>query len=267
MGLCRLLKTVSCCSTYAPYPVSSILTMMRSSSTTRAQRASARNLTALGATEAVGEGVASSSHLAQDSDAPTMPLDIDDLTMSRSASVVQQDEPVVPSANKRPRRDKGKGREKEPIVKVKEEPVAVSLNVQEVAPALVSTILLSDCNFHRPSRSQMKIIVRRVAQMGLLSIVTGVPGHSTCGVSTPQSRPPISPKERCDGFVLPVRFVKCVMLSVSPMVHDPSLSSETSWEGSSGEVQVYGPLARATTTLAPSRIPASSGYQIIFQRW
>ena len=95
----------------------SALSSIRSSSTTRAQRASARNLTALGAPETVGEGVASSSHLAQDSDAPTMPLDIDETTMSRSASVVQPDDAVVPSSNKRPRRDKGKGKEKEAVVR------------------------------------------------------------------------------------------------------------------------------------------------------
>ena len=55
---------------------------------------------------------------AQDSDAPTMPLDIDETTMSRSASVVQPDDIVAPSSNKRPRRDKGKGKER-PMLQTK----------------------------------------------------------------------------------------------------------------------------------------------------
>lgn len=165
--------------------ISALLTL-RSLSTTRAQRASARNLTALGASEVVGEGVASSSHLAQDSDAPTMPLDIDETTMSRSTSVAQADDVGIPNSNKRPRRDKGKGREKEAIIRVKEEPVVVSLSLHDAAPALVSVLSRVMKGLSTFFFSPTRTIAHPVVQLGLSSTVTGVPGHSIFGVSTLQ---------------------------------------------------------------------------------
>ncbi|KZT69057.1 hypothetical protein DAEQUDRAFT_302117 [Daedalea quercina L-15889] len=107
----------------------------RSSVASRAQRASARHLTAnASVTDASAhlEPMASSSHLAPDVDPASIALDSDDPALSRSNSVPPGEDMVVvghshlrggPTA----RKDKGKGKERDTAVRIKEEPTMVAL--------------------------------------------------------------------------------------------------------------------------------------------
>ncbi|KAJ3553344.1 hypothetical protein NM688_g3662 [Phlebia brevispora] len=108
------------------------------SASSRSQRASARNNHVAKHTPELGvpmEGIASSSHLAVESDGAAMQVDSDDAMLSRSNSVQLPDDGENDSSSRRStsRRDKGKGKEKERGlgVRVKEEPAAVSLNANE----------------------------------------------------------------------------------------------------------------------------------------
>ncbi|OCH95270.1 hypothetical protein OBBRIDRAFT_800668 [Obba rivulosa] len=108
----------------------------------RAQRASARNLSAVAAPASdaplSGEPVASSSHMVSDADALMIPVDSDDPMLSRSNSVFNLEEPTSISSGRRAtsRKEKGKGREKDAVVRVKEEPTTISLSMSELGPAL-----------------------------------------------------------------------------------------------------------------------------------
>ncbi|EMD38685.1 hypothetical protein CERSUDRAFT_113863 [Gelatoporia subvermispora B] len=118
----------------------------------RAQRASARNLGVAVAPPAdvalLDEAVASSSHIITDADTIMVPIDSDDPMLSRSNSVFHVDEPHSVSATTRrgaPRKDKGKGREKDVVVRVKEEPNTVSLSMTELGPGLPNEDHCSSC--------------------------------------------------------------------------------------------------------------------------
>lgn len=117
------------------------------SATTRAQRASARNFGANAPASdplAPLETTASSSQMVSDSDPLSMALDSDENAMSRSNSLPNADDPTVASSHMRTshisRKDKGKGREKDAAVRVKEEPSAVTLAMNDTVPALVSSL-------------------------------------------------------------------------------------------------------------------------------
>ncbi len=91
------------------------------------------------------EATASSSHVLSDFDPALLPLDSDDPMVSRATSFHAEDSPpeaVEQSKRHRVRptgKDKGKGKEREPMVRVKEEPGVVSLN-GETAPSLVRSL-------------------------------------------------------------------------------------------------------------------------------
>lgn len=152
------------------------------SATSRAARASARNLGAnASASDPPGplDPAASSSLLLSDSDPLSMALDSDDPALSRSNSLPVGEDPI-PSSNVRNeahRRDKGKGRERDAVVRVKEEPSVVALGdavpVRDPPPVLTRKLSLG-C---RP----MKIIVRLVVLWVLWYTVTDAPERSTCG--------------------------------------------------------------------------------------
>ncbi|KAI0362764.1 hypothetical protein OH77DRAFT_1389108 [Trametes cingulata] len=109
----------------------------------RSQRASARNLAAAGPLSdpiAAPEGAASSSQLVPDDDPLSIPLDSDDAMVSRATTAHAEGSPpdsAPPAKRARGRhgKDNGKGKEKERdvVVKVKEEPTAVSLGNEAVA--------------------------------------------------------------------------------------------------------------------------------------
>ncbi|GBE82530.1 hypothetical protein SCP_0409140 [Sparassis crispa] len=94
---------------------------------------------AVSASDPIQEAMASSSHLILDSDPISLPLDSDEAMLSRSNSLLNADDSTPPRNSLRrsqaPRRDKGKGREKDVGVKVKEEPFAVTLAMSEVVPS------------------------------------------------------------------------------------------------------------------------------------
>ncbi len=96
------------------------------------------------------EAVASSSQLADTQDPPTTQLDSDDAMLSRSNSVQNIDEgdSIMVTRRSASRRDKGKGKERGAPVKVKEEPMTVSLNVNEpvLANASVSELFHLFCS-------------------------------------------------------------------------------------------------------------------------
>ncbi|KAI0928212.1 hypothetical protein AcW1_005527 [Taiwanofungus camphoratus] len=121
-------------------------------STSRAQRASARNLSAAAPASdplLLSEAIASSSHLIPDSDPFSIPLDSDEPMLSRSNSIANLDDSAPVNSNARrsqaPRREKGKGREKDATVKVKEEPSAVTLSTGDLGPALPNEDHCSSC--------------------------------------------------------------------------------------------------------------------------
>ncbi|KAI0371792.1 hypothetical protein BV20DRAFT_941308 [Pilatotrama ljubarskyi] len=109
----------------------------------RSQRASARNLAAGGPLSdpiAGPEVAASSSQLAPDYDPLSIPLDSDDVMVSRATTAHAEGSPpesVLPVKRVRGRmgKDSGKGKERErdAVVKVKEEPTVVSLGNDAVA--------------------------------------------------------------------------------------------------------------------------------------
>lgn len=118
-----------------------------SAATGRAQRASARNQN--GATSALDPPVHSEAGISTitqpisvDSDPFTMVVD-DDPPLSRANSSLNVREAISTGANTRgKRRDKGKGKEIEPsIVRVKEEPKAISLHTPEPVGSLVRSLL------------------------------------------------------------------------------------------------------------------------------
>ncbi|KAH9951481.1 hypothetical protein B0H21DRAFT_719147 [Amylocystis lapponica] len=124
----------------------------KGSATSRAQRASARNLGAAApASDPVlpAETMASSSQLIPDSDPPMAPLDSDDPALSRSHSLLNAEDESPPISNHRrshaPRKDKGKGKERDGAIRVKEEPSAVSLAATDAVPALSNEDHCSSC--------------------------------------------------------------------------------------------------------------------------
>ncbi|CAL1703942.1 unnamed protein product [Somion occarium] len=119
----------------------------KTSATSRAQRASARNLTALGAPEASIplESVASTSQLIPDSDPLAPGPDSDDAMMSGSNSVPPGEEVGYNASNARARREKGKDKERDSGVRVKDEPVAFALQSFEPSPALPNEDHCSAC--------------------------------------------------------------------------------------------------------------------------
>lgn len=115
-----------------------------SSASSRAQRASARNLAAGAPSEAPFplESVASSSQVIPDSDPLTAIPDSEDVVMSRANSVPLLEEGVSTVSNKRSRKDKGKEKDRDISLRVKEEVLPVTLHPHETSPALVSATLL-----------------------------------------------------------------------------------------------------------------------------
>ncbi|TCD63891.1 hypothetical protein EIP91_004800 [Steccherinum ochraceum] len=124
-------------------------------SSSRAQRASARQLAA--PDPSIAQEALVAAQQAADSD-PIAPWDDDDVMMvSRSNSVPNGDYAMTqePAQNgdedgsasvlKRPRRDKGKGKEKEAAVRVKEEPGTISLSLNDAAPAVSNEDHCSSC--------------------------------------------------------------------------------------------------------------------------
>lgn len=116
-----------------------------SSAVDRAQRASARNLNAnasVADASAHSVPLASSSHAISESDPAFNPLDSDDPTMSRSNSIPPGEDVVVHQSHVRggpaARKDKGKGKERDLGVRVKEEPTVCTLPVNEYPATGVS---------------------------------------------------------------------------------------------------------------------------------
>ncbi|KAH9842873.1 uncharacterized protein C8Q71DRAFT_225371 [Rhodofomes roseus] len=110
----------------------------RSSVASRAQRASARNLNATASVmdaSAHLEPMASSSHLVPDTDPTSLALDSDDPALSRSNSVPLGEDPVPGQSHARggpvARKDKGKGRERDAAVRIKEEPTLGTLPLND----------------------------------------------------------------------------------------------------------------------------------------
>ncbi|EIW60665.1 uncharacterized protein TRAVEDRAFT_57839 [Trametes versicolor FP-101664 SS1] len=120
----------------------------------RSQRASARNLSAAGPMSdpiTAPEIAASSSQLPPDYDPLLLPLDSDDAIMSRATTAHAEDSPPetappIKRGRGRPVKENGKGKERErdPVVKVKEEPTMVSLG-NEVVPSLSNEDHCSAC--------------------------------------------------------------------------------------------------------------------------
>ncbi|KAI0688764.1 hypothetical protein BC835DRAFT_1371433 [Cytidiella melzeri] len=104
----------------------------KSSATSRAQRASARNMTTTTMPPepaALVEAVASSSHLLSEPDPLAMQIDSDDADLSRSNSVApiaEDPESLSSSIRSSARRDKGKGKESAAGVRMDEEPGVTS---------------------------------------------------------------------------------------------------------------------------------------------
>ncbi|KAI0670671.1 hypothetical protein C8Q78DRAFT_975030 [Trametes maxima] len=122
----------------------------------RSQRASARNL-AVGVTLpdpiAASDATASSSQLVPDYDPLSLPLDSDDAMVSRATTAHAEDTPPESSSvthvkrgRGRPTKDSGKGKERERdgVVKVKEEPTVVLLG-NEAGPSLSNEDHCSAC--------------------------------------------------------------------------------------------------------------------------
>ncbi|KAF7796545.1 hypothetical protein EIP86_007725 [Pleurotus ostreatoroseus] len=155
----------------------------------RSQRASARNnhaATHIQEFAAPMEAVASSSHLAVESDGAAMQVDSDDAMLSRSNSVQLMEEGENGSTGRRGR-DKGKGKERVAPVRVKEEPAAVSLNATDSThgSAAVSGLidaLVASHPFCRPTWTT----VHHVARLDRSYTVTGAQELSTSCVWTPQ---------------------------------------------------------------------------------
>ncbi|EPT05920.1 hypothetical protein FOMPIDRAFT_41897 [Fomitopsis schrenkii] len=106
----------------------------RGSAADRAQRASARNLNANASVvdaSAHSEPLASSSHAISETDPILVALDSDDPTMSRSNSIPLGEDLVVHQSHVRggpaARKDKGKGKERDMGVRIKEEPTMGTL--------------------------------------------------------------------------------------------------------------------------------------------
>ncbi|KAI0798104.1 hypothetical protein C8Q75DRAFT_740632 [Abortiporus biennis] len=114
----------------------------KGSASGRAQRASARNLTAMGTSNPPTDTPASSSHIIPDIEVNN--IDSDDPMLSRSNSVTVEDQPPAPVI-KLPRRDKVKGKEKE-SVRIKEEPMLTTLNGNDSGPTLPNEDHCSACN-------------------------------------------------------------------------------------------------------------------------
>ncbi|EKM55772.1 uncharacterized protein PHACADRAFT_256634 [Phanerochaete carnosa HHB-10118-sp] len=117
----------------------------KGSSSSRAQRASARSMAVTASTSAAAsetsvpaDAVASSATLIPESD--LMQVDSDDAMLSRSNSVQLGDEEVSSARRGSLRRDiKGKGRERAAQVRVKEEPETISLSAYDAqAPSQTS---------------------------------------------------------------------------------------------------------------------------------
>lgn len=113
------------------------------SASSRAQRASARNMTGSASASAPlsdplapAETVASTSTLTADPDPASMQVDSDDASLSRSNSVQLGEEGEEISSVRRSslRRDlKGKGKERATQVKIKDEPTTVSLSLHDTS--------------------------------------------------------------------------------------------------------------------------------------
>ncbi|KAI0075473.1 hypothetical protein K474DRAFT_1391773 [Panus rudis PR-1116 ss-1] len=119
----------------------------KSSGSTRAQRASARNLTSTAPpdTAAALEPTASSSQLIPELDPLAANLDSDDLAMSRANSEPGVDDGSSATPNKRLRRDKGKGKEKETTMRIKEEPTTMGLGLQDAPSSFPNEDHCSAC--------------------------------------------------------------------------------------------------------------------------
>ena len=149
----RVLKI--CLATFIPYhlwtyydsacPIACTERSGCSSVADRAQRASARNLNAnasVADASAHSEPLASSSHAISEADPLSAALDSDDPTMSRSNSIPPGEDVVVHQSHVRGgpvvRKDKGKGKERDMGVRVKEEPSMGTLLVSDYPATGVS---------------------------------------------------------------------------------------------------------------------------------
>ena len=164
------------------------------SSSSRAQRASARGMAVTASTSAVvsetsapAEDVASSSTLIPEPD--SMQVDSDDAMLSRSNSVQPGDEEVSSARRGSLRRDiKGKGKERAAQVRIKEEPESVCLSVYDVQPPNQTVRDLTPaewCDVHRRC-SRTKTIVPHVAPLAPSFTATAVHERTTSGASIHQ---------------------------------------------------------------------------------
>ena len=176
-----------------PPPCRTALLRPLRSASSRAQRASARNMSAAAPPSdppALVEAVASSSSMIPDADVLALQVDSDDNMKSRSNSVQLGDEGEQISSMRHSaiRRDpKGKGKERAGQVRVKEEPSTVSLSThdapsnQTVSKSCVISAYIVQCH-----SSRMKTTVLLVALLALWSTVMAAPVPIICGVWTHQ---------------------------------------------------------------------------------
>lgn len=144
------------------------------SASTRAQRASARNMTAAAPAPVAAsdpsaplEPVASTSNMRTDLESLNAHPDSDDAMLSRSNSVHLIDEVEnISSTRSSLRREKGKGKERGAAVRVKEEPAAFSLST------------------HEPTLANPSVCLSPVSQRALLNVFA-VQRRPLFGVSLP----------------------------------------------------------------------------------
>ena len=156
------------------------------------------------------EAVASSSHLAVESDGAAMQIDSDDAMLSRSNSVQPMEEGENSAAGRRGR-DKGKGKERVAPVRVKEEPAAVLLNTTDSTHvnAAVSG-LIDPLEASHPCFRPTWTTVPHVARSDRSYTVTGVQEPSTLCVWIPQWSQQIFQQAMRGGIAQHVCSNRCV---------------------------------------------------------
>lgn len=186
--------------------------------------------------------MASSSYQIPDSDLVSMAVDTDDLTLSRSNSL-PNGEDAVASSNLRStqphKRDKGKGRERDPVVRIKEEPSVVTLSMSD--PALLVSLphfLFCQRELKIATCRRTKTTVLHAGPWDPSCIVTGVQGPSTCGVLTPPWMHLSCHRETQDGSVQHAPFNEYetlyiphsdILIATSRSHHQSLLHLSNSW--------------------------------------
>lgn len=186
-----------------------------SSASSRAQRASACSLAASDPL-AIGESVVSSHNLLSGTDASMIPIDSDDMRLSRSSSVQVAEDIESGHSNLRSggRKDKGKGKERGSGIRVKEEPAAVSLLTTEASSTTpnVGVPFLLRYTIASHNRRLMKTIVLLVDPLALWCTVMGAREHIIYGASIRLWRLKNCQREMRDGSALLVWADRCALL-------------------------------------------------------